>query len=285
MRKYFDTHAHLHMAEKPVEIALHAAKESGVVYVLECATDVESSKKVLELQAKYPEMIKAGIGIHPEILVPGIEETKSTVSEEEITDAVKDLEGLVEKNISSISAIGECGLDYYWLGKNERLSDSQVGLIKANQRLLLSLQLEMAAKKSLPIIIHSRGAEKDSYEIVTEKTRGKSKVVFHSYTGGLEYAKKVLEEGYFISFNGIVTFPKADLIRAILDFSWKNYPDQVLAETDTPLLAPIPHRGEKNEPAFITFIVQKMAEVVGEKEETIAEALYINSEKVFSVPQ
>ena len=232
---FIDTHAHL-MAkdyEGEIDLVLQRAKEAGVGRIVNIAFDLRSSGEALELANKYPECF-ASIGIHP-------------------YDSAVFFDGLVGEwgrlifENPKIVAIGEIGLDYF-------KCDVSVDL----QKKVFREQIKIAKTNSLPIIVHNRDADEDTLGILDEFEG--LKVVFHCYSSSLEFAKKLWDRGFYTSFTGNITFPKADNIREVA----LNCPiDKFMIETDCPWLAPQEVRGQRCEPAFVVSVAKKIAEVRG----------------------
>lgn len=175
------------------------------------------------------------------------------------------LEELVEQE--KVVAIGETGLDFYY---DNSPRDTQQDVFRA--------QLDVAVRLGMPVIIHTRNADAETIEILREVRP--SRGVVHCFTGGGELAECALDLGLMISFSGIVTFKTADSIRSIA----QNVPaDRILVETDSPYLAPVPHRGERNEPAFVVQTAQRLAVLRGTTPEALAEETSRNFAELFEI--
>jgi len=186
--------------------------------------------------------------------------------------AAKDYCHEVEARIEGMIAhkkcigLGEAGLDYHY-----SFSDPEV------QKRVFARQIELAASHLLPLIIHSRQAEEDVLTLLEEKKFNRP-VIFHCYTGSLDHARRIINRGGFLSFSGIITFPKASELRAVLT---ETPLDRLFIETDAPYLAPVPKRGERNTPLYLPFTVQKAAEFKGVSEEALIEQVQRNFKTVF----
>jgi len=294
MTKYFDVHAHIASEKevyKDIGQTLQRASKAGVMRVVDSGYDMKSSKQALALSKEYPQVIPT-CGLQPEILIPGSDVYMPGL---DIIKSIKDLRELYLNNSDRYKAIGECGLDYYWLDKVSKLQREEVEKIKKRQIKLFQLQIELALQHNMPLIIHSRGAEAECLSIINDlfyakasksKQKGvmkRSKVLFHSFTGDISIAKEMLERGHYISFNGILTYSGAGDIRKLFEFAWSNYPDLVLSETDSPFLAPNKSGSRICEPSFIKYTVEKMADIAGEKLVTLADKLIINAERYYSL--
>jgi TatD DNase family protein len=249
-----DTHAHLMSKDYNGELdqILNNAKKVSVERVINIGFDLESSIQAIEIANKYPQCYSA-IGIHP-------------YDSAQFSDKLIDEWGSKIINNKKIVAIGECGLDYF-------KCDVSVDL----QKHVFREQIKIAQKASLPIIVHNRDADNDTLEILDEFEG--LKVVFHCFGSDLNFAKKLWDRGFYTSFTGIITFPKADNIREVV----KNVPlDRFMVETDCPWLAPQDVRGQRCEPAFVVSIVKKIAEIRGMSFSDIEEISTKNAFSFFS---
>ncbi len=282
MIKYFDAHAHIaseNEVYKDIDKLLQRAFRNGVVGVVDSGYDLKSSKQALALSEKYDRVLPT-CGLQPELLIPG---SDVYVSGLDINVEFNNLQNLYLANSDKYKAIGECGLDYYWLDKNEVLKKSEISELREKQVKLFKLQIELAVQNSVPLIIHSRGAEEECLEILKRYDLRSTRVLFHSFTGELSTAKNILEKGYYISFNGILTYSKADDIRKLFKFAWKAHPDLVLSETDSPFLAPSQSGSKVCEPAFIRYTVEKMVDIASENIETLSSKLVTNAQKFYNL--
>lgn len=249
---FIDTHCHLSKEDyDDIEEVIKNAKDNKVNYLLISGCDKKSIKESLEIANKY-ENIYLELGYHPS-------ETRTT------TD--KDLEELKElvKNNKKVIAIGEIGLDYHWDKDN-----------KEEQKQLFKKQIELAKELNLPIVIHSRDAFQDTFDILKES---KYKGVIHCFSGNIENAKLYLSLGFYIGIGGVLTFKNTNLketVKAIPD-------DKILLETDSPYLAPTPHRGEKNEPKYIPLIAEELSKIKDKSIEEIARITTENAIKIFNI--
>lgn len=257
--KYFDSHCHLDMEplSNDQERVIERASKAGVEKIVNIGSSIRGSKASVELAQKYPN-IWASVGLHPH-------------DAEVVTDIESTIEELRElaKN-DKVIAIGEIGLDYFNLDKEER---------KKKQKELFKAQLELAKELNLPVIIHTRDADNDTLDILK---RYHLKGVIHCFTGKPEFAEKLLGLGYYIGFTGFITFEqeKFDHIREAV----KMVPeDRLLIETDAPFLAPEPYRGKTNEPAYVVEVAKKIAELTNKTADEIAERTYKNAEELFDI--
>lgn len=250
--QWIDMHAHLDKLEEGVEAAIENATAAGVHRIITIGTEPADHETVLAISQKYFPKVCCTLGVHPH---------EGAL----YTEAAGDF---IEKNLHLpyVVAVGEIGLDYFY-----QHSD------KESQRAAFRRQLEIAQKHKMPIEIHTRDAEPDTIEILTEfkdSVRG----LIHCFTGTAWLAEKALDLGYNISISGVVTFKNADELRSVV----KMIPlDRIHVETDSPFLAPVPMRGRKNTPAFVVHTAQKVAEIKGISLEQLAEATAKNAQKIF----
>jgi TatD DNase family protein len=242
-----DSHCHLDDSkfDQDREETIQRARAAGVETMLAIGTgsgppDLEVATRLAE---RYP-FIYATVGVHPHDASKATEET------------FERLRALAEHPAehSKVLAIGEIGLDYHY-----DFSPRDV------QRAVFTRQLEIAAAAGKPIVIHTREAWADTLAVLREQWRGAG--IMHCFTGGPREAEEALALGFHLSFGGVLTFPKADNVREAARIT---PPERLLVETDCPYLAPAPHRGKRNEPAFIAETVRRLAEVRGQSEEEIA---------------
>ncbi|MDJ0763804.1 MAG: TatD family hydrolase [Myxococcota bacterium] len=256
----FDSHAHLDMkAYRPGQVAGMLARswEGGLVGIMAIAgaTRVGEYEETLEI-AGTDARIFAAAGIHPH--------TGSGAT----PDALDKLRFALDHN--RVLALGEIGLDYHYNHSPP-----------ADQRRAFIRQLRMAHQVQLPVVIHTREADGDTAAILRDEGADALGGVIHCFSSGPEFAEKVLDLGFFISFSGIVTFPKAEAVQAVA----RTAPDdRILAETDTPFLSPLPHRGKENEPARVRHVVEKLAELRGVVPEDLAQTILENTRRCFRIP-
>ncbi|HOJ50864.1 MAG TPA: TatD family hydrolase [Spirochaetota bacterium] len=246
--KWIDTHCHLDFPdynEDRKEIIKEI--EEKLEFVINISASYESNKKTLELIKN--KNIYGTLGLHPH----------DSKDYKEITEFIKE-----NGNKEKIIAIGEIGLDYY---KNYELKEIQ---IKAFQE-----QLALAEKLNKPVVIHSRDAFDDVISIL--KDFKIPNIILHCFTGTKKEAKTGLDNGYYISFSGIITFKKSNLTEVV-----EYVPlDRILIETDSPFLAPEPYRGKRNNPLYIEYVGKKVAIIKNIDEETLKNILYNNTKTMF----
>jgi TatD DNase family protein len=254
--RLIDSHCHLNyegLAERQSEV-LENARERGVVGFLNISTRQREWGDIIGVAERNPD-VWATVGVHPHE-----------------ADSHPDLgaAALVEgTNHPRVIGIGECGLDYFY-DKSDRQA----------QRERFQAHIEAARQTGLPLVVHTRDAEEDTAEMLGEAVRGAGITgVLHCFTGSAELAKKALDLGFFISLSGIVTFKNAH----DLQHTARKLPlHSLLVETDSPFLAPVPHRGKKCEPAFVADTASFVAELRGEDPDRLAEATTENFFRLFS---
>jgi TatD DNase family protein len=249
--KYFDIHSHLNFPEYDADRkeAIARLKETDT-YTIVVGTDFESSERAVKL-AEENENIYACIGVHP------VDDINKKFESEKF-------EGLARH--SKVVAIGECGLDFFHVDKGEDFE---------RQKKLFLEQIEFAVLHNKPLMIHSRDAYLELLEILEplkvehgEKLRGD----IHFFAGNLEIAKRFWKIGFTTSFTGVITFAR-DYDEVI-----KNAPlEMIMSETDAPFIAPVPHRGKRNEPSYVSEVVKKIAEIREEDFELVRETLVKNA--------
>jgi TatD DNase family protein len=254
--RLIDSHCHLNyegLVERQDEV-LENARERGVAGFLNISTRQREWGDIIAVAEREPD-VWASVGVHPHE-----------------ADAHPDLgaAALVEAaDHPRVIAIGECGLDYYY-DKSDR----------GAQRERFEAHIEAARQTGLPLVVHTRDAEEDTAEILTGAVRQKGvSGVLHCFTGSAELAKIGLDLGFYVSLSGIVTFKNAQDLQDIA--SWLPA-EQMLVETDSPFLAPVPHRGQKCEPAFVADTAAFVANLRGEPLEQLAEATTANFFKLFN---
>lgn len=252
MVEWIDMHVHLDKLEEGPEKAIQMAKDVGVTRMITIGTEPKDLPVVLKLAHQNPHHVFCTLGIHPHEGVLYNEEVGS----------------YIENNLedSSVVAIGEIGLDYYY-------DHSSV----ADQKSALYAQLDMAQKHRMPVEIHTRDAERDTVEILS-KYKGNVTGLIHCFTGTEWLARKALDLGYNISISGVVTFKNAEALREVVRF----IPiDRLHVETDAPFLAPVPMRGRKNTPSFILHTAQVVANLKKVAVEELAQITRMNACQLF----
>jgi TatD DNase family protein len=244
---WFDNHCHLTSLDvEPASIVADAA-EGGVTRLLTVGCTVDDSRRAIEIAAGF-DNVWATAGVHPH-------------------DAKDGVDGLADLlDTEDVVAVGECGLDYHY--------DHSP---RDQQRAVFAQQITMALDRDLTLVIHTRDAWADTFDILDDVGMP-DRTVFHCFTGGPDEAEGGLARGAHLSFSGIVTFPSADGLR---EAAMITPLDRLLVETDSPYLAPVPHRGKKNRPALVSVVGQSIAELRGWSYEQTATATTENACRLY----
>lgn len=256
MRHYLvDTHAHIDMKNYDnVDETVKKASDFGVKKIIVPSVDENSFEKVIELSNSY-ENVYCALGIHPT-------ETKNL--SDEVYERILNL-----ASGQNVVAIGECGLDYFH--DKSFVEEQKKAFIK---------QIEIANLIKKPLLIHDREAHKDCFDILSQNVEESIPVIMHCFSGSLEFAQQCIKKGYYIAIGGVVTFKNAKKVHEIAQkIPLKN----LLLETDAPFLTPEPHRGERNEPAYVKFIAERIAQLRNIPVEKIADITSNNVRKVFGI--
>ncbi len=248
--------SHCHLDHEPLlsdlSNVIKRSKAVGVEKLLTISTSFKSFNKIKEL-IMIDEMIYGTIGIHPH------ESSTNIISANEI---IKNL-----NENSKIIGVGETGLDFYY---NNSEKEKQISSFKEH--------IEASIKTKTPLIVHSRNAEKETFEILNDYKNEELKILMHCFTGTKEFSKKLLSLNSFFSASGIITFKNS----LNLQETFKSLPpENILIETDSPFLAPVPNRGKKNEPSFIDFTASKLAEIRNISKSEIIKITTNNFNKLF----
>jgi TatD DNase family protein len=262
---FIDTHAHLCFPELKADLpaVIARAGAAGVTRIISIATNLADARETLGIAERFPG-VYAAVGLHP-----------GSVPEVSLTDvpALRELAGNPR-----VVAIGETGLDYY---REAKSNDA----LRRQQKDLLWAQLELAKELVLPVIIHNRASDADLLEILRAHSDGLPKEwrpwgVMHCFGGDEKFAFDCLEIGLLISYTGILTFKNAELLR---DVAKKVPLSSVMLETDAPYLAPVPHRGKTNEPAYVPFIAEVLAQLKDVPVAEVAAATTANAQRLFKL--
>ncbi len=265
-----DSHTHLYWEsfQQDFEEVLDRAIGVGVTHIINIGVDLETSQKAIkqalrQAQGKQGSIkIYATVGYHPNDAADSLPH----LDDVSIHKTIGDLENLCKDFPKKIVAIGECGLDYF---------SAPPSPARDSQRQLLTAQVELAKRLNLPLVIHCRDAWDEIFSYLNN-TKG----VFHCWSGTIEDAQKALDLGYYISFAGNITYPKADNLRDVA----KVVPlDRILIETDSPFLSPQGKRGERNEPANVLEVAKTIAEVKGITLEEVISQTVENTKKLFNI--
>jgi TatD DNase family protein len=253
-----DSHAHIQGSEFSADVdqVIQRAGEAGVekIIVVGGAGDPSSNDAALELARAY-EGLYATIGMHPH--------DAKEVNEEAFQRLTELARG------PKVVAVGESGLDFYY--------DHSPRQVQID---LFCRFIQMARQRRLPLVVHVRDAYREASEIIKREGKGDLRGVIHCFTGDYDTASEFLDLGLYLSFTGIITFRNADSLR---DVARKLPLDRILIETDSPYLAPVPHRGKRNEPSFVHLVAETVAKVKGVPLEEVAQATTRNAQELFAI--
>jgi TatD DNase family protein len=253
-----DSHCHLDytILYNELKQVLERAKINKVKYFLTISTTLDSFEKI-KLIIKNYDNVYGTLGIHPH-------ETKN------FTKINSDLLVNLKNNNKKIIGIGETGLDYYYNNSDKKI-----------QKKIFIEHIKSAIELDLPLIIHSRNAEKDTFDILNEEKKNSNlKILMHCFAGSMEFSKKLLDLDSYISFSGIITFKNSGDLSKIVQSVPLN---RILVETDSPYLAPEPFRGKSNEPSFIKYTIDKIAQIKNLSSEVISKETSNNFLHLFSL--
>lgn len=261
----FDSHAHYY--DRRFEREYHGGAESllahlfsgdEICYILNVGADLESSRQCIAQAARYPTMFAAA-GIHP----------SDTRFCDNLAAEMADLRALfAQRQKYKLVALGEIGLDYHYPDTD-----------KHKQAEYFHAQMKLAAELGLPVIIHDREAHGDCLAVISAypEVRG----VYHSYSGSAEMARELIRRGWYISFSGTITFKNASRVR---EMAAALPLDRILIETDSPYLAPHPHRGELNHSGYVRYVAETLAQLHAVDFDTVAQITAQNAAALFGIP-
>jgi len=257
MKDYLiDTHAHIDMSindETTLKDIIKDMNDAGVKKAIIPAVEISTQDKVVEL-ANSDENLFGMVGLFPS-------EAKTYTPEFELK-----METLA-KNNNKIVAVGEIGLDYYW-------DKSFIDL----QKEVFIKQIQLAKRLNLPIVVHDREAHKDSFDILKEQNA--KNVLFHCFSGSVEFMKECVKEGWYIALGGVVTFKNAVKMKEVA----KEVPlDKLVLETDSPYLTPVPFRGKPNKPAYVKYVAEEISKIRGIPLNELTDITTTNAERFFGI--
>ena len=257
---YTDTHCHLDGEEfaEDREQVIERAREAGVGKIFLPAIDLPTSRRILDLCRQYPDYLYPMVGLHPE-------EVRA-----DWRDQLENIKQLLSPLSSKIIAIGEVGLDFYWSREFEQ-----------EQQEAFEEQVRWSVETRLPLMIHCRKAQNELVAILRRYAKDLPGGVFHCFTGNEHEAAELLQfDGFVLGVGGVLTFKKSHLpevLPAAVPL------DRIVLETDAPYMAPVPMRGQRNEPAYTRYVLERMAEAYGVSQETLAAQTNANVARVFGV--
>ena len=248
--------SHCHLDHEPLisdlKNVIQRSKDVGIEKLLTISTSIDSFSKIKQL-IHEDEIIYGTVGIHPH------ESDNNFLTSKQLVQNLTENEKII--------GIGETGLDFYY---NNSDRDKQISSFKVH--------IEASIDSNSPLIVHSRNAEKETYEILNSYKNNEIKILMHCFTGSKEFSKKLLSLNSYFSASGIITFKNS----SELQDTFKSLPlEKVLIETDSPFLAPVPNRGKKNEPSFIDFTAGKLAEIKEISKSKLVEITTNNFNKLF----
>ncbi|WP_425669204.1 TatD family hydrolase [Vibrio owensii] len=251
-----DTHAHIYAREfdNDRDEVVKRALEQGIDKILLPNIDLESIEPMLKTEAAYPEICRSMMGLHPCYVDGNVEQTLAIIRD------------WFEKH--NFIAVGEIGIDLYW--------DKT---FRAEQEMAFVTQLNWAKEMNLPVVIHTRDSIEETLTLLRQEQDGSLRGVFHCFGGSVEEAQAINELGFHLGLGGVSTFKNGGMDKVIphLDMNW------VILETDCPYLAPVPHRGKRNEPAYTSLVAARVAELRGESLEAIDALTTKNAEELFNL--
>jgi TatD DNase family protein len=253
---FIDTHTHLFLTEfdNDRDEAINRAFDTGVHKMLLPNVDRHTVIPMLNLSESYPGRLYPMMGLHP------------TSVKENYTDEIRIVEEWFSRE--KFYAVGETGIDLYW--DKTHLKEQKDSFIQ---------QIRLARHYDLPLIIHSRESFDEIFGIFDHELTGNEKGIFHAFTGTYEHAKKIFDYGFLIGIGGIITFKNSGLDLVIE----KTGADHIVLETDAPYLAPVPYRGKRNEPAYIIYTAQKIADLLGMQVQEIERITTANALNIFQL--
>ena len=251
-----DTHAHIYLDQftNDREQVLERAADKGLSRILLPAVDSESHAAMLQLEDSYPAVCSSMMGLHPCSVKANFEEELAFVKDH-LTNR-------------KFIAIGEIGLDFYW---DLTFREQQYEAFRR--------QIEWALEYEIPIAIHSRDATQECIEVVRSHQNGNLRGVFHCFSGSTQQAKDIMDLGFYLGIGGVVTFKNGGLDTVIQEMGL----EQIVLETDAPYLAPVPFRGKRNEPSYLAYIAQKIADLKEMSVDEVAAITTANAQNLFGL--
>jgi len=252
-----DAHAHLddEKFEGDLEAVLERARQAGVGRIVTAGSDIASSEACVRLASEYRGFVYAAVGLHPH---------DARLFDESAGARLRELAGA-----DGVAAVGETGLDYHYENSP-----------RETQRRVFAFHIELALEAGLPVVVHCREAFAECLEIVRGYEGAGLRGVAHCFSGSAEDAHAFLEMGFLISFGGVVTYRNAERVRRVA----AGIPlDRTLVETDSPYLAPQGKRGQRNEPAFVTEVAARLAELHGVSMDAVASATTRNAQELYGI--
>lgn len=257
-----DTHAHIYESgfDADRKEVIRHAQEAGVERILLPAIDSESHQQLLDLCAQHPGVCIPMMGLHP----TSVNDNPRWREELEVVE-----HHLKNPPTGGFCAIGEIGLDFYW---SNDFRDEQIEAFRH--------QIELALTYDLPVVIHTRNAWEEMCTVINDYAGRGLRGVFHAFSDTAETYRRLREYGDFLfGIGGVVTFKKNTLAEVVREMEI----GEIVLETDCPYLTPVPHRGKRNEPAYVSYIAEKIAELKGVTSEEVAATTTTNAERIFGI--
>ena len=257
--EFIDTHSHLYVEDfnNDLDIVIEKCKNKNVSKVILPSIDESYTKRMISLKNKYPNFFYLMLGIHPSHIDSNYKEK------------ILSLENLLKKNEDNFIGIGEIGVDLYWKKDNKEI---QIDAFR--------LQIDLAKKNNLPINIHCRNAFDEVIEVLREKNNSKLRGIFHCFSGSKEQAEYITKNfNMKLGIGGVVTFKNSKLGNYLKNIDIKN----IVLETDSPYLAPTPHRGKRNDSSYIPLIAEKLVDIYQISIEEIASITTQNAKEIFKI--
>jgi TatD DNase family protein len=252
-----DTHTHLYSEQFDGDRSeiIQCALDKGITKFYLPAIDSEYHEKMLKLETEYPEKIFAMMGLHPCSVKPETWENELEIVKNYL-------------NQRKFSAIGEIGIDLYWDRSTLEIQ------VKAFEQ-----QIDWAVEKDLPIVIHSRESFDEIFEVLERKKHPKLRGIFHCFSGNFEQAKHAIDFNFLLGIGGVVTFKNGKIDQFLHEIPL----EKIVLETDSPYLAPVPHRGKRNESSYLNLVVGKLVNIYRKDFAEIDRITTENAEKIFSI--
>lgn len=251
-----DTHAHIYAAEfdQDRDEVVQRALDAGIEHILLPNIDLDSIEPMLATEAAYPQVCRSMMGLHPCYVDANVDQTLDTIH------------SWFDKH--NFIAVGEIGIDLYW-DKTYR----------KEQEYAFITQLKWAKEMNLPVVIHTRDSIEETLALLKSEQNGDLRGVFHCFGGSIEEAKAINDLGFHLGLGGVSTFKNSGMDKVIpqLDLS------KVILETDCPYLAPVPHRGKRNEPAYTDLVLKRIADLTELSSKKVAQITTNNAKSLFSL--
>ncbi len=254
-----DSHSHIYLEQfdQDRDEILEKARIAGLSHILLPNVDSSTIGAMLETEKRYPDMCHAMMGLHP------------TSVKDNYAEELNMVEQWLDKR--PFLAIGEIGMDLYW--------DTT---FKKQQQKVLATQLKWAAEKEIPVVIHTREAFPEIFDVFEKHYDNRLSGVFHSFTGNMEDARHILQmPNFYLGINGVVTYKNSTLPQVLSEVGY----ERLLLETDAPYLPPVPFRGKRNEPAYVAYTRDKIAEIFGIDSGLVTETTTQNAHQLFKLPK